>query len=290
LDDLVGFFVNTLVLRADLTGDPTFTEVLDRVRAFDLAAYAHQDLPFERLVDALAPARAQDHHPLFQTMMVLQNQADTVLGLDGLTVTGQPVRTGISKFDLTFTFTETRDEAGRPTGLDGNLEFSTDLFDPATAHALAARLTRLLASLAADPDGRVRTAAFLDAAERAELDRAAPGPVRPVHARTAPEAFRAQAARTPGRIAVRAGSRQLTFAELDARSDDLAHHLHDRGVGRGDLVALAAEGTADRVVAMLAVAKAGAACLPVDLDYPEARVTHMLDDARPALFLVHDAA
>ncbi|MFC8535892.1 amino acid adenylation domain-containing protein [Streptomyces sp. NPDC057249] len=289
LDDLVGFFVNTLVLRTDLTGDPTFAEVLDRVRAFDLAAYAHQDLPFERLVDALAPDRAQDHHPLFQTMIVLQNQADTALGLDGLTVTEQPVRTGISKFDLTFTFTETRDDAGRPTGLDGHLEFSTDLFDPATAHALAARLTRLLASLAADPDGRVRTAAFLDAAELAGLDRAAPGPVRPVRARTAPEAFRAQAARTPGRIAVRAGSRQLTFAELDARSDDLAHHLHDRGIGRGDLVALAADGTADRVVAMLAVAKAGAACLPVDLDYPEARVAHMLDDARPALFLVHDA-
>ncbi|MET7342602.1 amino acid adenylation domain-containing protein [Streptomyces sp. NPDC005547] len=290
LDDLVGFFVNTLVLRTDLTGDPTFTEVLDRVRAFDLTAYAHQDLPFERLVDALAPSRAQDHHPLFQTMIVLQNQADTALGLDGLTVTEQPVRTGISKFDLTFTFTETRDDAGRPTGLDGNLEFSTDLFDPATAHALAARLTRLLASLAADPDGRVRTAAFLDAAERTELDRAAPGPVRPVHARTAPEAFRAQVARTPGRTAVRAGAQRLTFAELDALSDSLAHHLHDRGVSRGDLVALAAEGTADRVVAMLAVAKAGAACLPVDLDYPEARVAHMLEDARPALFLVHDPA
>ncbi|MGQ4485547.1 amino acid adenylation domain-containing protein [Streptomyces sp. SAS_281] len=290
LDDLVGFFVNTLVLRTDLSGDPAFTEVLDRVRTFDLAAYAHQDLPFERLVDALAPDRAQDHHPLFQTMIVLQNQADTALGLDGLTVTGQPVRTGISKFDLTFTFTETRDDAGRPTGLDGHLEFSTDLFDPATAHALAARLTRLLASLAADPGGRVRTAAFLDAAERAALDRAAPGPVRPVHARTVPEAFRARAARTPGRIAVRAGARQLTFTELDARSDDLAHHLHDRGIGRGDLVALAADGTADRVVAMLAVAKAGAACLPVDLDYPEARVAHMLDEARPALFLVHDAA
>ncbi|MFD7863672.1 amino acid adenylation domain-containing protein [Streptomyces sp. NPDC059783] len=290
LDDLVGFFVNTLVLRTDLTGDPTFTEVLDRVRAFDLAAYAHQDLPFERLVDVLAPARAQDHHPLFQTMIVLQNQADTALVLDGLAVTEQPVRTGISKFDLTFTFTETRDPAGRPTGLDGHLEFSTDLFDPATARALAARLTRLLASLAADPGGRVRAAAFLDAAERAELDRAAPGPARPVRARTAPEAFRAQAARIPGRIAVRAGAQQLTFAELDARSDDLAHHLHDRGVGRGDLVALAAEGTADGVVAMLAVAKAGAACLPVDLDYPEARVTHMLDDARPALFLVHDPA
>ncbi|MEU3223348.1 amino acid adenylation domain-containing protein [Streptomyces sp. NPDC006976] len=290
LDDLVGFFVNTLVLRTDLTGDPAFTEVLDRVRAFDLAAYAHQDVPFERLVDALSPDRAQDHHPLFQTMIVLQNQADTSLGLHGLTVTEQPVRTGISKFDLTFTFTETRDEAGRPAGLDGVLEFSTDLFTHTTAHALAARLTRLLASLAADPDGPVRTAAFLGADERAALERASHGPVRPVHARTAPEAFRAQAARTPGRTAVRAGARRLTFGELDALSDALAGHLHARGIGRGDLVALAAEGTAEQVVAMLAVAKAGAACLPIDLDYPEARVIHMLDDARPALFLVHGAA
>ncbi|THA36137.1 amino acid adenylation domain-containing protein [Streptomyces sp. A1277] len=290
LDDLVGFFVNTLVLRADLSGDPTFTEVLDRVRAFDLAAYAHQDVPFERLVDVLSPARAQDHHPLFQTMIVLQNQADTTLGLDGLTATEQPVHTGISKFDLTFTFTETRDEAGRPAGLDGVLEFSTELFTLTTAHALAARLTRLLSSLAADPDGRVRTAVFLDADELRALEQAAPGPVRPVHARTAPEAFCAQAARTPERIAVRAGTRRLTFGELDALSDDLAGYLHERGIGRGDLVALAAEGTADQVVATLAVAKAGAACLPIDLDYPEARVAHMLDDARPALFLVHGIA
>ncbi|MFJ4501024.1 amino acid adenylation domain-containing protein [Streptomyces sp. NPDC088864] len=290
LDDLVGFFVNTLVLRTDLTGDPTFGQVLDRVRAFDLAAYAHQDLPFERLVDALSPARAQDHHPLFQTMIVLQNQAGATLGLDGLTVTGQPVHTGISKFDLTFTFTETRDDTGLPRGLDGVLEFSTDLFDPATAHALAARLTRLLAALAADPDAPVRGVPLLDDAERAALEQAARGTVRPVPAPTAPEAFRAQAARTPDRTAVRAGTRQLTFAELDALSDDLAHTLHDRGIGRGDLVALAAPGTADQVVAMLAVAKAGAACLPVDLDYPEARVAHMLDDARPALFLVQDPA
>ncbi|PZT83571.1 non-ribosomal peptide synthetase [Streptomyces sp. AC1-42W] len=290
LDDLVGFFVNTLVLRTDLTGDPTFAQVLDRVRAFDLAAYAHQDLPFERLVDALSPARAQDHHPLFQTMIVLQNQAGGTLGLDGLTVTEQPVHTGISKFDLTFTFTETRDDTGLPQGLDGVLEFATDLFDPATAHALAARLTRLLASLAAAPDAPVRTAPLLDDAERAALDRSARGAVRPVPAPTAPEAFRARAARTPDRTAVQAGQLRLTFAELDARSDDLAHRLHDRGIGRGDLVALAAPGTTEQVVAMLAVAKAGAACLPVDLDYPEARVAHMLDDARPALFLVHDPA
>ncbi|MEU8625017.1 amino acid adenylation domain-containing protein [Streptomyces sp. NPDC048669] len=290
LDDLVGFFVNTLVLRTDLTGNPTFAEVIDRVREFDLAAYAHQDVPFERLVDALSPVRAQNHHPLFQTMLVLQNQADTTVDLPGLTVTGQPVHTGISKFDLTFTFTETRDGEGRPTGLDGVLEFSTELFDHTTAHALAARLTRLLAVLAADPGRRVHAVGLLEAAELADLERAAHGPVRTVAARTAPSAFRGQAARTPDAIAVRDGAHRLTFRELDTLSDDLAHHLHGRGIGRGDLVALALEGTADQVVAMLAVAKAGAAYLPLDLEYPEARITYMLDDARPALLLTHTTA
>ncbi|WP_330319630.1 amino acid adenylation domain-containing protein [Streptomyces clavifer] len=290
LDDLVGFFVNTLVLRTDLSGDPTFGDVLDRVREFDLAAYAHQDVPFERLVDALSPARAQNHHPLFQTMLVLQNHGDTAVDLRGLTVTEQPVHTGISKFDLTFTFTETHDGAGRPAGLDGVLEYSTELFTRTTAQALTGRLTRLLALLAADPGLRVHTVDVLDAAERRDLTRVSRGPVRPVAARTAPEAFRAQCARTPAAIAVREGGNHLSFHEIDVLSDDLAHHLHDRGIGRGDFVALALEGTADQVVAMLAVAKAGAAYLPVDLEYPEARVAHMLDDARPALLLTHGAA
>ncbi|MGW2839392.1 amino acid adenylation domain-containing protein [Streptomyces sp. NPDC001493] len=289
LDDLVGFFVNTLVLRTDLSGDPTFGEVVDRVRDFDLAAYAHQDLPFERLVDALSPVRAQNHHPLFQTMLVLQNQGDAAIDLPGLTVTEQPVHTGISKFDLTFTFTETHDASGHPAGLRGVLEFSTELFVPATAHTLAARLTRLLDTLAADPGRRVHTVEVLDPDERRSLARVAHGPTRPSAARTAPEAFRAQAARTPGAIAVRDGGDGITFAELDLLSDDLAHHLHDRGIGRGDLVALALEGTADHVLAMLAVTKAGAAYLPVDLEYPEARIAHMLEDARPALLLTHDA-
>ncbi|MCX5401661.1 non-ribosomal peptide synthetase [Streptomyces sp. NBC_00102] len=289
LDDLVGFFVNTLVLRTDLSGDPTFGEVVDRVRDFDLAAYAHQDLPFERLVDALSPVRAQNHHPLFQTMLVLQNQGDAEIGLPGLTVTQQPVHTGISKFDLTFTFTETYDDSGRPAGLRGVLEFSTELFLPATAHTLADRLTRLLAALAADPARRVHTVEVLDEDERRSLERVAHGPARPAAARTAPEAFRAQAARTPGATAVRDGGDALTFGELDLLSDDLAHHLYDRGIGRGDLVALALEGTADQVLAMLAVTKAGAAYLPVDLEYPEARIAHMLDDARPALLLTHAA-
>ncbi|MFF4169351.1 amino acid adenylation domain-containing protein [Streptomyces sp. NPDC001744] len=289
LDDLVGFFVNTLVLRTDLTGNPTFEQVLDRVREFDLAAYAHQDVPFERLVDALDPERAQNRHPLFQTMLVLQNHAAADMELPGLTVTEQPVRTGISKFDLTFTFTERHDGDGGPAGLDGTLEFATDLFAHPTAHALADRLTLLLGTLAADPRRRVRAVDVLTPEERTALVRTGHGPAREVRERTVPAAFRAQRDRTPEAVAVRGAGRDLTFAELDALSDDTARLLRGRGVGRGDLVALALPGTAHQVVAMLAVAKAGAAWLPIDPEYPAARIGHMVDDARPVL-LVTSAA
>ncbi|MFJ8043303.1 amino acid adenylation domain-containing protein [Kitasatospora sp. NPDC096147] len=285
LDDLVGFFVNTLVLRTDLSGDPTFDEVLERVREFDLAAYAHQDVPFERLVDALEPERTESRHPLFQTMLVLQNQAGAAVELPGLTVTEQQVRTGISKFDLTFTFTERRDDHGRPAGLDGTLEYATDLFEPATARALAARLVRLLGELCADPGRRVAEATVLGPEERAAVLADGRGRIRPVPERTVPEAFRAQRDRTPDALAVRDGERSLTFAELDARSDDLARLLHGRGVRRGDVVALALPGTAHQVVAMLAVAKAGAAWLPLDPEHPEARLRSVVEDARPVLLV-----
>ncbi|RPE27817.1 non-ribosomal peptide synthetase [Kitasatospora cineracea] len=285
LDELVGFFVNTLVLRTDLSGDPTFEQVLDRVREFDLAAYAHQDVPFERLVDALEPERTESRHPLFQVMLALQNNAGAELELPGLVVAQQPVRTGISKFDLTFTFAERRDGRGRPLGLDGTLEFAADLFEPATARALAERLVRLLGVLAADPGLRVGAVPVLDGAERAALAEAARGPVRAVAERSVPGAFRAQCARTPDALAVRAGAASLTFAELDARSDALARRLRGRGVRRGDVVALAMPGTAEQVVAMLAVAKAGAAWLPLDPQYPAGRLRFVVEDARPVLLL-----
>ncbi|GAA2097657.1 hypothetical protein GCM10009759_27960 [Kitasatospora saccharophila] len=285
LDGLVGFFVNTLVLRTDLSGDPTFEQVLDRVREFDLAAYAHQDVPFERLVDALEPERTESRHPLFQVMLALQNNADAELDLPGLAVERQPVRTGISKFDLTFSFTERRDDRGRPLGLDGTLEFATDLFEAATARALAARLVRLLGVLAADPARPVRAVEVLDGPVRAALPAAAGGAVRAGAGRSLPEAFRARCARTPDAVAVLDGARSLSFAELDARSDAAARLLRARGAGRGDVVALALPGTVEQVVAMLAVAKAGAAWLPLDPRYPAARLRFAVEDARPVLLV-----
>ncbi|WP_241968662.1 condensation domain-containing protein, partial [Streptomyces sp. ICBB 8177] len=288
LDDLIGFFVNTLVLRTDLSGDPTFSELLDRVRDFDLGAYANADLPFERLVEELNPVRSRDGHPLFQVMLVLQNQAAALADLPGLTVTERAVHTGVSKFDLTFSLTETHDEAGRPAGVEGYVEFASDIFTPETARTLSDRLARLLGSLAADPGQRVGEVPVLTAEERAWALDAGRGEVRAVPEGTLPELFDAQAARTPDAPAVRDATGVLTYRQLLGRADGLARLLRERGVRRGDLVALSAPRAAAMVIAMLGVVKAGAAYMPVDPDYPAARITSLLDDARPRVLLTSD--
>ncbi|MFB7631342.1 amino acid adenylation domain-containing protein, partial [Streptomyces sp. NPDC056149] len=285
LDDLVGFFVNTLVLRTDLSGAPSFRELLDRVRDFALAAFAHQDVPFERLVEALNPVRSQDRHPLFQVMLVLQNQAAADIDLPGVVVTGQPVHTGVSKFDLTFSLTEKRDEAGGVAGIEGHLEFSTELFERDTVQALADRLSRLLVAVVVDPDQRVHDVELFTDEERSRVITAGHGESRWVPALTVPELFRAQVVRVPGAVAVRDGRRVLTYAELEVEAEGLARCLSGCGVGREDVVALALPGTAEMVVAMLAVLMVGAAYLPVDPAYPAGRVAFLLEDAGPKLLI-----
>ncbi|GFM95608.1 hypothetical protein Sfulv_04190 [Streptomyces fulvorobeus] len=175
--DLVGFFVNTLVLRTDLTGDPTFLELLDRVKEFSLSAYAHQDVPFERLVELLNPARSQNHHPLFQTMLILQNHTPAApVDLPGITVTGVPVDPGVSKFDLSFTFTETYDGSGAPSGMRAAVDYATELFDAATVHALTERLVLLLAAVTTDPDRPLHTYDVLTAPSARASPSGGPGP------------------------------------------------------------------------------------------------------------------
>ncbi|MEU5302884.1 amino acid adenylation domain-containing protein [Streptomyces noursei] len=290
LDDLVGFFVNTLVLRTDLSGDPTFRELLDRVREFDLAAFAHQDVPFERLVEALNPARSQDRHPLFQVMLVLQNQAAADVELPGVTVTGQPVHTGVSKFDLSFSFTERRDEAGGAAGIDGHVDYSTELFEPETVHRLAHRLRCLLSAVVADADLPVRSYDLLTTEERSRmLEEWGRGPVGYLPTPTVPELFGEWVTRTPEAQAVRDATGALTYAQLNARANDLARHLSGQGIGPEDLVALALPRSADLIVAILAVLKTGAAYLPVDPAYPPARISFMLDDAAPAFLITTTA-
>ncbi|MFG3253799.1 amino acid adenylation domain-containing protein [Streptomyces sp. NPDC048172] len=286
LDDLVGFFVNTLVLRTDLSGDPTFRELVGRARDTDLAAFAHQDVPFEHLVEALAPTRSLGHQPLFQVMLAFQNNEGAGFSLPGLTTTVAPVPTGTARFDLAFELTE------RPGGgVDGHLEYSADLFTEDGARTLTERLTRLLRALAADPD---RPLSGFDALLPGERERVlgdwatggSEGPSPAVEA-TLPALFARRVTAHPHRVALDPAyeGAALSFTELNARANRLAHHLTARGAGPGDTVALVLPRSAEGVVALLAVLKAGAAYLPVDPAYPADRVAYMIEDARPAAVL-----
>ncbi|MEV7579171.1 amino acid adenylation domain-containing protein [Streptomyces erythrochromogenes] len=279
LDDLVGFFVNTLVLRTDLSGDPAFTELLDRVRESDLAAFEHQEVPFEQVVEAVNPERSLARHPLFQVMMTLDSGEGPAFALPGLECAEQSAAWDVAKFDLTADFQERWDGAGAPAGIGGALEYATDLFDRATAEDLAAALARVLEHLAADPAAPVGQADPLSAEQRALVVSGWNDTAAPVPAGTLPELFEEQAARTPGATALVFRDTVLTFAELDARADALAHRLAGHGVGPEHLVALALPRSADSVVALLAVLKAGAAFVPVDTDYPAERIARLLGTA-----------
>ncbi|WP_097972572.1 non-ribosomal peptide synthetase [Streptomyces sp. gb14] len=289
LDDLVGFFVNNLVLRTDLSGDPSFRDLLHRVRETDLAAYAHADVPFEHLVDALAPHRSLSRHPLFQVMLAYENRQAGEIGLPGLTTTTVPAFGRSAKFDLTFTLAE-RDGAD---GIEGVLEYAEDLFEPATAQALADRLVRLLTEAVAAPTAPLHRLEILSPAERTALlgrpeDSAVPHGDATA---TLPGLFATVAAAHPGAPALAGpdlatGDRtELDYRQLDTAANALAHDLVAHGVRPQDRVAVMLPRTVEAVVALLAVAKTGAVYLPVDPDYPAERIAHMLADAAPTLVL-----
>jgi amino acid adenylation domain-containing protein len=283
LEDLVGFFVNTLVLRTDTSGDPSFRDLLDRVRATDLTAYAHQDVPFERLVEVLNPARSLARHPLFQVMLTMQNHGDrSRLNLPGLDVSVHAEATGTAKFDLQVGVIERDGEQG----LDGGIEYSADLFDHRTAELIGARLTRLLEAAAADPDRPIGQINLLSPDERQRILAGQRGETRPVPGTMLPGLIRAQAARTPDSIAVTgpagAGT-ELSYAGLVARAGRLAARLARYGAGRGQSVALLLPRSPELVVAMLASHFAGAAYVPVDPQQPAERIGYVLGDARPAV-------
>ncbi|HEY0500552.1 MAG TPA: amino acid adenylation domain-containing protein, partial [Kutzneria sp.] len=277
LDDLVGFFVNTLVLRVNTGGDPSFRDLVARVRERSLDAYAHQDVPFERLVEALNPARSLAYHPLFQTMLAWQNSPAATVALPVVSAQEQHVGTGTAKFDLWISLTELAD------GIHGETEFNAEVFDRATVHALLGRLVVLLREAVADPDRRLSALDVVTVDERARLETVWSGDTVDVPAATVPELFAAQALRTPDRPALWFEGEELSYAELDAASDRLAHALIARGVGPERVVALALPRSVHLVVSILAVLKAGAAYLPLDPGYPAERIEFMLADAAPTL-------
>ncbi|MFD9700030.1 amino acid adenylation domain-containing protein [Lentzea sp. NPDC059081] len=283
LDDLVGFFVNTLVLRTDLSGDPTFAELLDRVREYDLAAYDHQDLPFDRLVEELSPARTTARHPLFQVMVVLQNNAEGELTVPGLTVETLPAPTGAAKFDLTLGLRESFARDGSPAGLTGELEYATELYDRATAEAVVTRLARLLTAVAGNPSARLSTVEILDADELRTVTRewSATGE-SPVRDATLTDLI---AAGKPDAVALVDDREAVTYAELHARANRLARRLEAQGARVGDTVAVCLPRGVDLAVAILAVLKAGAAYVLLDPDHPADRRQALLDQAGPVFVL-----
>jgi len=285
LHDLVGFFVNTVVLRTDVSGDPTFRELVARVREADLAAYDRLELPFERLVEVLNPPRSLARHPLFQVMLVLQNNEQPVPDMPGLRVAAMQFGTGMARFDLSLSLHEEYGNDGTPAGLTGILEYSADLFDRSTAQAFGGRLTRLLAAASHQPDQHVASLDILDPAERELVLRTHndTGPVVPPA--TFPDLFEAQVRRTPDAPAVSCAERPLTYAEVNARASRIAHQLIGRGVGPEQIVALAIPPSIEFVAAALGVLKAGGAFLPVDLDYPRERIATMLAVAKAQLVL-----
>ncbi|MGW0890423.1 amino acid adenylation domain-containing protein [Saccharopolyspora sp. NPDC002578] len=281
LDELVGFFVNSLVLRTDTSGEPTFAELLDRVRQSDLAAYDHAELPFERLAEVLNPSRSLARHPLFQVMLAYWGEAEAVdAEFPGLDATVDIVDAGAAKFDLALSLREVSD------GVEGVAQFSADLFEPASVEALTARFVRLLTAAAAAPDTPIGDLDLLDPAERRRIfnwgDAIPDQDVRPA---TFPDLLDQRIAERPDKAALVFEGTELSYAELGARVNALAHLLMERGAAPGRIVGVMLPRSPELIIGLLAVLASGAAYLALDPDYPADRLEHMIDDADPGLVL-----
>ena len=281
IEGLIGFFVNTLVLRADLRGNPTFTSLLARVRETALGAYAHQDLPFEKLVEELNPERNLSHTPLFQVIFALQNASLSATAFAGLRLTPVEIDTGAIKFDLMMTAEEIANQ-----GILLQLTYSTDLFEASTAQRMLGHYQNLLQAIVDSPEQHLSELEMLSSAEREQLlvewNATARNYGSPVCVQ---ELFEAQVERTPNATAAEFELHRMSYAELNGRANQLAHHLRGLGVGPEIRVALCMERGLEMLVALLAVLKAGGAYVPLDPEYPTERLRFIAQDAQVSLLL-----
>ena len=284
IEGLIGFFVNTLVMRTDLSADPSFSSLLVRVREMALSAYAHQDLPFEMLVEALQPQRNLSHTPLFQVAFVFQNAPNSQVELTGLTVSPLVVESTTAKFDLTLAMENTG------TGLVGVWEYNTDLFDSSTIERMASHFVTLLEGIVANPFERISQLPLLTAVEQQQLliewnDTQVDYPQdKCIH-----QLFEEQCLRTPDAVAVVFEEQQLTYDELNCRANQLAEYLRSLGVSADVLVGLCVERSLEMIVGLLAILKAGGAYVPLDPEYPQERLSFILEDAQVKVLLTQQS-
>ncbi|ARU62803.1 hypothetical protein CBW65_18865 [Tumebacillus avium] len=284
LEPLIGFFVNMLMMRADLSGEPMFTELLGRVRQAALGAYAHQDVPFEKLVEALQPDRSPGALPLFQATFALQNAADFPWELQGLNLDVQPLETGSAKFDLGLQIEE------QDGVLSALWEYDADLFDHGTIVRMAGHFQTLLEGIAAAPQQKIGLLPLLTAAERAAVSaRSLPaGEQELLGGQLIVQAFEAQVERTPDRTAAEFAGQSLTYRELNRRANRLAHRLQQSGVGRGVLAALFTERSLETLIGLLGIFKAGGVYVPLDPEHPQERTSYILEDSQAAVLITQE--
>ncbi|MBE9229223.1 amino acid adenylation domain-containing protein, partial [Phormidium sp. LEGE 05292] len=280
IEGLIGFFINTLVLRTDLSNNQSFTKLLNQVREVSLGAYAHQDLPFEMLVEALQPERNLSYSPLFQVMFALQNAPVSLVPLDGLRLTQVEVENAIAKFDLGLAMEST------PDGLVGWWEYNTDLFDGGTIERMTGHFVTLLESIVANPQTPISQLSMLTRSEQQQLlvewndTRTDYAIDKCLH-----QLFEAQVEKTPQSVAVVFENQQLTYRELNDRSNQLAHYLRSLGVGADVPVGICVERSIEMVVGILGILKAGGAYVPLDPEYPSERLRFMLADSSVSVLL-----
>ncbi|MEL7144094.1 MAG: amino acid adenylation domain-containing protein, partial [Cyanobacteria bacterium J06573_11] len=296
LEPLIGLFLNTLVLRTDLSEEPTFLDLLSRVKKTDLDAYTHQNLPFEQLLESLQPSRDLSYSPWFQVLFVLQNTPQVDQTFTGLKVQKEDIRKTTAKFDLTLSMSErvtnTPDKTDTPiTELRGVLEYSTDLFETATAKRMVSHFQTLLEGIVEHPTEKIAALPLLSTSERQSLLK-----IATQHQANYPkdvcihQLFEAQAEKTPGAIALISPDRaqQLTYQDLNERANQLAHHLQSLGVQPDTLVGLCLNRSTNLLVALLAILKAGGAYVPLDPNYPAERLALMVNDAQPQVIVTDD--
>ena len=280
LEGLLGYFLNPLVLRNDLSGDPTFVELLRRTRNVTLDALSNDDAPFTQVVNEVRPSRSLSVNPLFQVLLTLEPPLPETQQEWTIALTQSEADTGITKFDLCLELDD------RPSGILGRFKYSTDLFEPETVARMAGHLTTLIESIVARPDQRISTFSLLTAPERQQISRqlsqpyAEPAPDVCLH-----ELVTRQCELTPDEFSLSCGGRTLTYRELDGRSNQLARYLQTLGIGPEVPVGLYFEPSAEMIVGIMAVLKAGGVCVPLDPSYPVERIEYVVEDTHLRVFL-----